>query len=249
LRVDSHPREFQVAREVTPMKWDVAVRKTMGADAHRFALDVSFVSDASRLVLFGPSGAGKSLTLKAVAGLLRPDTGHVRSNGRTLFDAAAKINIPAEERRLGYLFQEYALFPHLTVRQNVAFGSQTGWRNPVGEVRSEAVDRWMTAFELGGLAKRFPDQLSGGQRQRTALARALVANPQALLLDEPFAALDAPLRSRLRGELTELQAISGLPMILITHDNADVDAFAEQVVHIEAGRPVTVPPNFEMDSA
>jgi molybdate transport system ATP-binding protein len=142
------------------MKWDVAVRKTLGDDAHRFELDVAFASDASRLVLFGPSGAGKSLTLKAVAGLLRPDAGHVRTNGRTLFDAAARIDLPAQARRLGYLFQEYALFPHLTVRQNVAFGSQTGWRNPAREIRHESVERWMTAFELGALARRYPDQLS-----------------------------------------------------------------------------------------
>jgi molybdate transport system ATP-binding protein len=220
------------------VKWDVAVRKTMGAGAHRFELDVKFLSDASRLVLFGPSGAGKSLTLKAVAGLLRPDSGHVRSHGRALFDAERHIDVPARLREFGYLFQEYALFPHLTVRQNVAFGLRAGWRNPARDVKSEAVDRWMSAFELNALANRFPDELSGGQRQRTALARALVAEPRALLLDEPFAALDAPLRSRLRGELSELQAISGLPMMLITHDNADIDAFADEVVHIEAGRDV-----------
>ena len=231
------------------MKWDVAVRKTLGDDAHRFELDVAFASDASRLVLFGPSGAGKSLTLKAVAGLLRPDAGHVRANGRTLFDAAAKVDVPAEGRRLGYLFQEYALFPHLTVRQNVAFGSQTGWRSPARHIRSESVDRWMTAFELGALGQRYPDELSGGQRQRTALARALVADPQALLLDEPFASLDAPLRSKLRGELAELQNISGLPMILITHDDADVDAFADEVVFIETGRCVSDPRSFEIGVA
>jgi molybdate transport system ATP-binding protein len=220
------------------VKWDVAVRKTMGAGAHRFELDVTFSSDVSRLVLFGPSGAGKSLTLKAVAGLLRPDSGHVRADGTALFDADRQIDIPARLRAFGYLFQEYALFPHLTVRQNVAFGAQTSWRNPGRDARSEAVERWMSAFELNALANRFPDELSGGQRQRTALARALVAEPRALLLDEPFAALDASLRSKLRSELSELQAISGLPMILITHDEADIDTFADEVVHVEAGRRV-----------
>ncbi len=134
------------------------------------------------------------------------------------------------------MFQEYALFPHLTVRQNVAFGLDGGWRNPRRDVASDAVDRWLRAFELGALAQRYPDELSGGQRQRTALARALVGAPRALLLDEPFAALDAPLRRRLRAELAELQVLSALPMLLITHDEADVEAFADEVIEIEGGR-------------
>ncbi len=144
--------------------------------------------------------------------------------------------MPARERRLGYLFQEYALFPHLTVRQNIAFGLDAGWRNPKRAAESAAVARWIDDFELRSLADRFPDQLSGGQRQRTALARALVAGPRALLLDEPFAALDTPLRARLRAELQELQERIALPMLLITHDDSDVAAFADEVVHLAAGR-------------
>ena len=212
------------------MRWQVAVRKSMGDGAQRFHLDVSFDSPAPRLVLLGASGAGKSLTLKAVAGLLRPDAGHVRIDGEPLFDRSQGIDLPARRRRLGYLFQEYALFPHLTVRQNVAFGLHAGWRNPPRRVGAG-----------GAAAERFPDQLSGGQRQRVALARALAPQPRALLLDEPFAALDAPLRRRLRGELARLQASLGVPMLLITHDEADVEAFADEVVHIEAGRVVGRP--------
>ncbi|MDB6002762.1 MAG: transporter ATP-binding protein, partial [Rhizobacter sp.] len=193
-------------------------------------------SQASRLVLFGPSGAGKSLTLKAIAGLLRLDEGCIRVDGEPLVDTAIGVDLPPEQRRFGYLFQEYALFPHLTVRQNVAFGLQKGWRNPKRDVAHEAVERWLRALELQALVDRFPDELSGGQRQRTALARALVSQPRALLLDEPFAALDAPLRQRLRTELAELQMSFGLPMLLITHDEADVEAFADEVVQIEAGR-------------
>jgi molybdate transport system ATP-binding protein len=218
------------------MKWDVAIRKTMGSGSHRFELDVAFASDATRLVLFGPSGAGKTLTLKAIAGLLHPDRGHVSFDGERLFDATAGIDVPARDRRLGYLFQEYALFPHLTVRQNIAFGLGKGWRNPGRAVQSPAVDRWLEALELRRFGDRFPDQLSGGQRQRTALARALVAEPRALLLDEPFAALDMPLRDKLRAELRELQARFSLPILLITHDIADVDAFADEIVPIAAGR-------------
>jgi len=225
------------------MKWDVAIRKTIGAGAGagRFELDVAFRSDVERLVLFGPSGAGKTMTLKAIAGLVRPDAGRIEMAGETLFDAGRGIDTPARRRDCGYLFQEYALFPHLTVRQNIAFGLATGWRNPRRDGGGAAVDRWLETLELRPLAERFPDQLSGGQRQRVALARALAGEPRALLLDEPFAALDEPLRNRLRAELAELQARLALPIVLITHDPADVDAFADDVVHIDAGVAVAAP--------
>jgi molybdate transport system ATP-binding protein len=218
------------------MRWDVAIRKAVGSGAHRFDLDIAFSSDAARVVLFGPSGAGKTLTLKAIAGLLRPDQGHIALDGDRLFDAAARIDVRARDRGLGYLFQEYALFPHLTVRQNIAFGLDKGWRNPRREISSAAVDGWLEAVELRSLADRFPDELSGGQRQRTALARALAATPKALLLDEPFAALDTSLRAKLRAELREMQARFAIPILLITHDESDVEAFAEDVVRIDAGR-------------
>jgi molybdate transport system ATP-binding protein len=221
-----------------PMKWSVAIRRTMSDAAHTFELDVSFSSRATRLVLFGPSGAGKTLTLKAIAGLLRPDAGSVVFDDETLFDAARGIDVPSRERRLGYVFQEYALFPHLTVRQNVAFGLGKGWRNPGRRGVDPAAERWLEALELGALGDRFPDQISGGQRQRTALARALAAEPRALLFDEPFAAMDVALRDRLRAELRELQARFALPILLITHDAADVEAFADEVIHIDAGRVV-----------
>lgn len=218
------------------MKWDVRIARTMGRGAHAFRLDITFASDAARLVLFGPSGAGKSLTLKAMAGLLEPDAGRIVVGGETMFDSVRGVDVPAGERRLGYVFQEYALFPHLTVRQNVAFGLGAGWRNPKPDVASAVVDHWLATFELAALGARFPDELSGGQRQRIALARALVAEPRALLLDEPFAALDTALRARLRAELVELQAALNLPLLLITHDAADVAAFADEIVEVDAGR-------------
>ncbi len=225
--------------------WDIAIRKQLGQGEQRFELDVAFRSTARRLVLFGRSGMGKSLTLKAIAGLTRPQAGHVRLEGDALFDDALGIDVPPRQRDVAYLFQEYALFPHLTVAQNVAFGLHRGWRNPPRQVKQDAVRRWLQAFELDPLAQRYPHELSGGQRQRTALARALVPQPRAILLDEPFSALDAPLRRKLRGELLALQRELGTPMVLITHDPADVDAFAEQVVHLDAGRVVHTP----MDTA
>jgi molybdate transport system ATP-binding protein len=221
-----------------PMKWSVSIRRKMSDAAHTFDLDVSFSSQATRLVLFGPSGAGKTLTLKAIAGLLRPDAGTISFEGETLFDAARGIDVPSRERRLGYVFQEYALFPHLTVRQNVSFGLGKGWRNPGRRGVNPAAERWLEALELGALGDRFPDQISGGQRQRTALARALAAEPRALLFDEPFAAMDLALRDKLRAELRAVQVRFALPMLLITHDAADVEAFADEVIHIDAGRVV-----------
>lgn len=220
------------------MTWDIAIRKHFGSGKHRFKLDVAFRSDARRLVLFGRSGAGKTLTLKAIAGLSKPDSGYVRIDSNVLLDTHGAINLPPQQRNMAYLFQEYALFPHLTVLQNVAFGLRRGWRNPSRRFTHESVRHWLHAFELQPQAQRYPQELSGGQRQRAALARALVSSPRAILLDEPFAALDAHLRRKLRDELSELQRSLDIPMILITHDPADVDAFADEVIHLNAGRVV-----------
>jgi molybdate transport system ATP-binding protein len=216
--------------------WDVELRRRFEHARARFELQVRFASDARRLVLFGPSGAGKTQTLRMIAGLTDPDAGHIRLDGRTLFDARAGIDLPARERRLAYVFQDYALFPHLDVVQNIAFALAGGWRNPGREARDPRVAQWLDALDLGAVAHLHPEQLSGGQRQRVALARALVAEPRALLLDEPFAALDAALSERLRDELAELQVRLALPLLLITHDAADVRRFGDEVLEIEAGR-------------
>lgn len=218
------------------MELDIDIRKTLHSGSQHFDLSVQFQSYHRRMVIFGPSGAGKSLTLKAIAGLLKPDAGHIRLAGTTLFDRSCHTDLAPQARQIGYLFQDYALFPHLTVRQNIASALVKGWRNPARQFTHPEVEYWLAAFHLEGLATHFPSQLSGGQRQRTALARALVSHPRALLLDEPFAALDPALRVRMRSELDELQRRLDIPMILITHDMDDVAAFGEHVVHLLAGR-------------
>lgn len=210
-------------------------RRMVSGDRH-FQLDAAFTSSSKRIALFGPSGAGKSLTLRAVAGLLRPDAGRIEINGRVLFDSQAGICLPAQARRVAYLFQDYALFPHLTVAQNIAFGLRRGWRNPPRREVGPGARRWVDAFELGAIVGSYPGEISGGQKQRVALARALMLQPDILLLDEPFSALDAHLRGRMRQELSALQRQLDVPMLLITHDPADVDALADEVFEVREGK-------------
>ncbi|WP_369038959.1 ATP-binding cassette domain-containing protein [Stenotrophomonas maltophilia] len=217
---------------------DLRVQRRLQAAGQTFVLDVALQCTQRQVVLFGPSGAGKSLTLKAVAGLLQPAQGHVRLQGQTLFDAATAVDLPPQRRRLGYVFQDYALFPHLSVRQNVAFGLQRGWLNPRQGARIEAVEQWLQAFRIDHVGDLLPAQVSGGQRQRTALARAMVTRPQALLLDEPFAALDHDLRQHLRQELESVLDRTGIPLLLISHDPQDVAVFGQQVAHVVDGRIV-----------
>ena len=222
--------------------FEVDIRKTVQSAGRRFSLQVRFETPARRTVIFGPSGAGKSLTLQMLAGLLAPDSGRIALLGETLFDTALGIDRPARTRGLGYLFQDYALFPRLNVRQNIGFGLQTGLRNPPREVANAAVDHWLRAFELTEVAAQRPSELSGGQRQRTALARALVHAPRALLLDEPFTALDPALRARMRGELDELLQRIAIPVVMITHDPDDLAWFGDAVLHLRDGAIVEQAP-------
>ena len=182
-------------------------------------------------VLFGPSGAGKSITLRLLAGFAEPDRGMIRLKDNLLYSSGERLSLPVRERNIGLVFQQLELFPHLTVRENIEYGV-TGTRSE----RKEVSDTWVERVHLGGLEERFPGQISGGQRQRTALARALAPAPGLLLLDEPFSALDGPLRRSLRRELKRIHRESGIPILYVTHDFEDVCALADRAFIMKNGR-------------
>jgi molybdate transport system ATP-binding protein len=210
---------------------EVELRKRLGA----FELRASFAAERGTTVLFGHSGSGKSLTLAAVAGLVRPDAGRIVLDGEALFDAERAIDVAPERRRIGYVPQGYALFPHLTVAQNVGYGLS-------GAGAAERVAKALQRLRLDGLAGRRPGQISGGQAQRVALARALVVRPRLLLLDEPFAALDAEIRRALRAELGELRRQLGIAILFVTHDLAEAHAVGDQVAVFDGGAVLQVGP-------
>lgn len=215
---------------------DIAIKKTIKTKSHCFNLDVAFTQAKQRLIIYGNSGAGKTMLLQTIAGLITPDEGHIQSQNTLLFHSEQQINLSPQQRDLSYLFQDYMLFPHLTVRQNISFSLKKGLFNPSTKKRYAIVEEWLEKFELTPLANQYPQQLSGGQKQRTALARALVTQPKLLLLDEPFSALDTALRDRMRKEILELQQHLQIPMILISHDSKDIDTFGEQTINLINGK-------------
>jgi molybdate transport system ATP-binding protein len=186
----------------------------------------------SLTVLFGPSGSGKSTTLRCLAGLEKPDSGTIRFGDEIWFDAERNIFLPPQQRRIGYLFQDYALFPHLTVAQNIAYG--------LGKLsaaaRRQRIEEMTVLLGLAGLEHRYPRQLSGGQQQRVALARALVCRPRLLLLDEPLSALDVPTREQLRRQLRRWLAELQISALLVTHDRIEALALGDHLALFDAGR-------------
>ena len=207
---------------------DIAVKKGFGS----YALDFRVKSDAKRVAILGASGSGKSLTLKSIAGVEMPDSGRIVVDGKVLYDSEMKINLSSRERRVGYLFQNYALFPTMTVEENIAVGIKDKKR------RLEIVGAFIEKYNLQGLEKLYPTQLSGGQQQRVALARMMAAEPEVILLDEPFSALDHHLREEMQRELMHyLDDFSGT-VLLVSHDRDEVYRLSEELVILQAGKSI-----------
>lgn len=231
---------------------EIEVEKTVASRGRNFHLRTRFVARGKRIVFFGPSGSGKTMTLSAIAGLATPDRGRIILGGRTLFDSDRGIDLPARERRVGIMFQDYALFPHRSIAQNVAFGLTTVLGLPRSGDHSlvqKRVRETLALVELETAADAYPDQLSGGQRQRAALARALVVEPDVLLLDEPFSALDQMLRGRMRAETARLLAGLDIPVVCVTHDPHDVIVFGEELIRFEGGVGTLDPPSPDRSEA
>ena len=200
-----------------------------------FVLDASFAAPPGITILFGPSGAGKSTLLDCVAGLVRPDSGKIAIGEDILFDAAMCIDVPPQKRHIAYVFQSLALFPHLTVEQNIEYGLRDVAKQ---ELRTR-VDEILESFRIAVLRKQKPSQISGGERQRTALARSLVTQPRLLLLDEPLTGLDAELKAAIVEDLRGWNAAERIPILYVTHSREEVDALGERVIAIENGRIVS----------
>jgi molybdate transport system ATP-binding protein len=210
----------------------VDLTKTLG----RFTIQAKFEVPSGATVLFGPSGAGKTAIVEMIAGLLRPDRGRILCRGRMVFDSGTRIDLPPWHRCFGYVFQDGRLFPHMTVAKNLDYG-----RKRYGLPRDRAArERVIDMLDIAHITQRRPGALSTGERQRVAIGRALLMNPQILLLDDPLTALDAPRKREIMPYLLRLRDELGIPMIYVTHHAAEVRRIATTVVQLEAGRVIAV---------
>ncbi len=198
-------------------------------------VDVEFRFEDGILVLFGPSGSGKTTVLNCLSGLLRPDRGDIALGNRLFFSSEQNINIPVRKRRTGYVFQHYALFPHMTVKDNVLYGVPGRHKMKVKDRYRMSVLEVLDMLKITRLQDRYPSELSGGERQRVALARALMVEPELLLLDEPLSAVDHAMRRELRDELKQLQRIWRIPFILVTHSREEMKILADEVLFMKSG--------------
>jgi molybdate transport system ATP-binding protein len=203
-----------------------------GEESSAFTLDLDLQTSAGVTVLFGPSGAGKTLTLDCIAGFAKPAEGRIVIDDAVLFDATTAVNLSPQDRRCGYVFQNYALFPHMTLRQNLQFAAE---RLPRLE-RHRRVTEMLERFHLDEVAGRKPHELSGGQKQRTSIARALLAAPRILLLDEPAIGLDLPLKSELYAAIRQVRSDFGTPVLLVTHDLNECFELADHMIVVREGR-------------
>lgn len=217
-----------IGRKLMALDIQLHIRKNMG----EFQLNIDFESCESRIGILGASGCGKSLTLKCIAGIIKPDQGKIIINGKTFFDSEKKINMPSKERNVGYLFQNYALFPTMTVEKNIASGI---FQKPK-KIQQEIVAEMIKRFDLTGLEKRYPHELSGGQQQRVAFARMMAYQPDIILLDEPFSALDGFLKEKLQHELMEMLQDYSKTVLLVSHSRDEIYRFGNQILTIEKGQ-------------
>ncbi|MFB3829512.1 MAG: ABC transporter ATP-binding protein [Bryobacteraceae bacterium] len=222
----------------------IAKRFAATAQAPGFSLDIEFQAGPGVTVLFGPSGAGKTLALESIAGFVRPDAGRILLDNAILFDAGTGVDVPPRRRNCGYVFQNYALFPHMTVRENLMFAAE---RWPRLE-RHRRVNDMLERFHLAAVAARRPHELSGGEQQRGSIARALLREPKLLLLDEPARGLDAPLRAELYAVLRQVRAEFNVPILLVTHDLDECFELGDVMLVIRDGRVVqSGPPRKVLD--
>ena len=210
----------------------IAKRFAPGEESAEFSLNVELRAGAGVTVLFGASGSGKTLTLDCIAGFVTPDSGRILLDDEILFDRAARVNLRPQDRNCGYVFQNYALFPHMTVRENLAFAAE---RRPRLE-RHRRVNEMIEKFQLGGVSGRRPHEVSGGEQQRCSIARALIGEPKLLLLDEPARGLDAPLRAALYAALRRVRADFNVPILLVTHNLEECFELGDEMIVVREGR-------------
>ena len=228
----------------------VSIRKQIGTSRsgnderesrQAFRLDVEFTAASGVTILFGHSGSGKTTCLRAVAGIVTPDEGRISLDDRLYFDSASGANLPIQHRRVGFVFQDYVLFPHLTAEQNVVYGIRAG-ENSGGLSKAAKGERARELLALLGIeyaARQYPRELSGGESQRVALARALASDPAIVLLDEPLSAVDAKTRARLLAEIRATQQRTSIPFLYVTHNVAEVVEIGDHVIVLDEGRVIS----------
>lgn len=221
--------DYHVEKDDTPLI-DLHARKRLAADWNSFELDLDLqISEGEFVNLYGKSGAGKTTTLRMLAGLSKPDEGHLRVGNETWFDSIHGVNVPPQHRRIGFVFQDYALFPNMSVRRNLAYAGH-------GTADKEKINAILDQMDLGHLAERKPHTLSGGQKQRVALARALMRNPKLLLLDEPLSALDSSTRSRIQDDIKKMHERLGMTTILVSHELSEIFKLCSRMIVIDQGK-------------
>jgi len=241
----ANPKLQGVGADLSSMALEVNVRKTLPGETRPFELNVSFVVGNGITILFGASGAGKTTLLDCIAGIATPDAGHIALGSRVMFDSRERINVPSRYRKTGYVFQDVALFPHLSVEANVAYGL---FDRKAAE-RKDRVARALESLGIAELRNRRPAQLSGGERQRVALARALGTEPSILLLDEPLAALDRPVRMKIAEDLRRSIQNLPIPVLYVTHSRDEVFMLGEKLLVLEQGRVIAQGTTHEVMSA